>query len=226
MTFDWSQIAYIGSPLVVPFWAAMNIIGGLVIVMWLVAPLMCTSEGPSGYDYLLTYSLDYTNVMYSSFMPILSAAVFDNSGKPYDVSKILTENFLFDEAAYKEYSRVFLPITYVLSYALQFAALSALITHTTCWHGRDIWRQCKRSMQEIRAHKVAYHPLPTSEGGSLTRRSTLDHTQSGASEPGLDDLMGGEDVHNRLMRRYDDVPMLLYLLTGASMLGIGIFVVE
>jgi hypothetical protein len=41
MTFDWSQIAYIGSPLVVPFWAAMNIIGGLVIVMWIVAPIMC-----------------------------------------------------------------------------------------------------------------------------------------------------------------------------------------
>jgi hypothetical protein len=42
MTFDWSQIAYIGSPLVVPFWAAMNIIGGLVIVMWFIAPIMCT----------------------------------------------------------------------------------------------------------------------------------------------------------------------------------------
>jgi hypothetical protein len=43
MTFDWSQIAYIGSPLVVPFWAAVNIVGGLVIVMWIVAPLMCTN---------------------------------------------------------------------------------------------------------------------------------------------------------------------------------------
>jgi hypothetical protein len=43
MTFDWSQIAYIGSPLVVPFWAAMNIIGGLVVVMWFIAPIMCTS---------------------------------------------------------------------------------------------------------------------------------------------------------------------------------------
>ena len=41
MTFDWSQIAYIGSPLVVPFWAALNIIGGLVVVMWVMAPIMC-----------------------------------------------------------------------------------------------------------------------------------------------------------------------------------------
>lgn len=41
VTFDWAQIAYIGSPLVTPFWAAMNIVGGLVVVMWIVAPLMC-----------------------------------------------------------------------------------------------------------------------------------------------------------------------------------------
>ena len=41
MTFDWSQIAYIGSPLVVPFWAAVNVFGGLILVMWVVAPLLC-----------------------------------------------------------------------------------------------------------------------------------------------------------------------------------------
>jgi len=41
VTFDWAQIAYIGSPLVTPFWAAMNILGGLVGVMWIAAPIMC-----------------------------------------------------------------------------------------------------------------------------------------------------------------------------------------
>jgi hypothetical protein len=43
VTFDWAQIAYIGSPLVTPFWAAMNIVGGLVLVMWIAAPIMCMS---------------------------------------------------------------------------------------------------------------------------------------------------------------------------------------
>jgi hypothetical protein len=75
--------------------------------------------------------------MYSSYMPILSSAVWDNQGKVYDVGKILTKDFLFDEAAYNDYSRVYLPITYVLSYALQFAALTALLSHTGLWHGRD-----------------------------------------------------------------------------------------
>ena len=41
MTFDWSQIAYIGSPLVVPFWAALNVFGGLIFVMWILAPVLC-----------------------------------------------------------------------------------------------------------------------------------------------------------------------------------------
>ena len=59
----------------------------------------------------LTWKADYKNVLYSSFMPILSSAVFDNTGKPYEVSRILTKDFLFDEEAYKAYSKVFMPIT-------------------------------------------------------------------------------------------------------------------
>ncbi len=39
LTFDWAQVAYIGSPLLTPFWAAMNVVGGLVIVMWIIAPI-------------------------------------------------------------------------------------------------------------------------------------------------------------------------------------------
>jgi OPT family small oligopeptide transporter len=165
--------------------------------------------------------------MYSSFLPILSSAVFDNRGEPYDVSKILTKDFVFDHNAYENYSRVFLPITYVLSYALQFAALSALITHTACWHGQDIWRQWKRSMKEIRNEKPDYKPVASNMPGEpLTHRASTQTDRSMASEPGLDHLMSGEDVHNRLMRRYEDVPMMWYLLTGVSMLAIGIFVVE
>jgi OPT family small oligopeptide transporter len=211
MTFDWSQIAYIGSPLVVPFWAALNIIGGLVIVMWIIAPIMY-----------------YLNVLYSAYLPILSPAVFDNKGKPYDVSKILTPDFLFDEKAYKGYSRVFLPITYVLSYALQFAALSALVTHTACWHGRDIWQQWRRSLNEIRSEKVevTYKPVPSDDEASGASQDSPITPDPEDHEPGLDHLMSHEDVHNRLMRRYYDVPMVWYLITGVAMAAIGIFVVE
>ncbi|KAI1107756.1 OPT-domain-containing protein [Jackrogersella minutella] len=207
LTFDWAQIAYIGSPLLTPFWAAMNVIGGLVIVMWIIAPI--------GY---------YFNLFYSSYMPILSASVFDNTGKIYDVSKILTADFLFDREAYSNYSRVFLPITYVLSYGLQFAGLASLLTHTTCWHGKDIYVQWKRSLQEAEEEsRPIYQPLegesnggaPNGDNPSITRSSSM-----------FDDILSHEDVHNRLMRRYRDAPITWYLLTFVSMTAIGIFVVE
>ncbi|OBT69207.1 hypothetical protein VE03_01997 [Pseudogymnoascus sp. 23342-1-I1] len=205
VTFDWAQIAYIGSPLTTPFWAAMNVVGGLVVVMWIIAPICY-----------------YNNVFYSAYMPILSSVVFDNTGKMYDVARILTPDFLFDRDAYEAYSRVFMPITYILSYGLQFAALASLLTHTACWHGRDIVRQWRNSLEEVRGQaKIGYEVLPgaaTRARGRRGRRASL--------EPGVEDTLNQEDVHNRLMRRYNDAPMWWYLATFVSMTAIGIFVVE
>ncbi|KAH6855751.1 OPT oligopeptide transporter protein-domain-containing protein [Chaetomium sp. MPI-CAGE-AT-0009] len=209
LTFDWAQVAYIGSPLLTPFWAAMNVVGGLVVVMWIVAPIAY-----------------YSNWLYSSYMPILSAAVFDNTGNVYDVSKVLTEDFMFDREAYSKYSRVFLPITYVLSYGVQFAGLAALLTHTACWHGKDIWTQWKRSLEETSGEqKGTYHPV--SEPSERSARSPNGwEGRRNRSSMSIDNIMSREDVHNRLMRRYKDAPMLWYLMTFVSMTAIGIFVVE
>jgi OPT family small oligopeptide transporter len=162
-------------------------------------------------------------------MPILSSAVWDNRGKPYDVSKILTKDFLFDEAAYNDYSRVYLPITYVLSYALQFAALTALLSHTGLWHGRDIWRQLRSSWAEIRQEAASdYQPLVngTESNSGRTPSLALYRARSRTSEPEMEDLLTAQDVHNRLMQRYKDVPILWYVLTGVCMTAVGIFVVE
>lgn len=205
VTFDWAQITYIGSPLLVPFWAAMNVIGGLAIVMWIVAPIMY-----------------YTNVAYSSYMPILSTAVFDNKADMYNVTKILTPEFLFNKEAYKNYSRVFLPVTYMLSYGVQFAALAALLTHTACWHGQEIWSTWKKALREAREEgKGAYQTV--SDGSNERGRPA---SASGHSHPNDEGLLTKEDIHCRLMRRYDDVPASWYLITFLSMAAIGVFVVE
>ena len=162
-------------------------------------------------------------------MPILSSIVWDNRGKPYDVSKILTDKFLFDEEAYNNYSRVYLPITYVLSYALQFAGLTALLSHTALWYGKDIWKQWRRSWVEIRQEPAAdYQPLANGSETDVCRASPVVFPQrlSPNSEPDVEDLLSAEDVHNRLMRRYEDVPIAWYILTGVSMAAVGMFVVE
>jgi len=145
---------------------------------------------------------DYKNALYSAYMPILSSSIFDNTGEPYNVSRILTPDFLFDREAYRAYSKVYLPITY---YAVQFACLAALVTHTACWRGPDIWRQSKRSSVEGRSSgKAKYYdadpgmlqsstdgPASTYDGNNLSshRDFVPSHTRG--------------DVHNRLMRRYE-----------------------
>ena len=158
-------------------------------------------------------------------MPIVSTAVFDNSGRLYNVSRILTADFLFDEKAYQEYSPVYLPITYVLSYGVQFAALTSLVTHTVCWYGKDIWHQTRKAFEERRdvPGMETYQPLRAS--GDTTRQSS---EFPRASPHGLNQEipLGGEDVHCRLMRRYDDAPLMWYLLVFISMLAIAIFTVE
>lgn len=213
VTFDWAQIAYIGSPLLTPFWAAMNVVGGLVIVMWIVAPIAY-----------------YKNVFFSSYMPILSSSVFDNTGNIYNVNRILTPDFLFDREAYRNYSRVYLPITYVLSYGLQFAALASLLTHTTCWHGQDIWREWKRSLKEAgEDSKPTYKAIPGTSSGAVRGSSTSNRSSRlrlERSDSHMDNIISQEDVHNRLMRRYKDTPLSWYLLTLVSMTAVGIFVVE
>ena len=51
-----------------------------------------------------------------------------------------------------------------MSYGLQFAALTALVTHTICWHGKDIVRQWAHSRKELAARRqgvtdIAYQPI-------------------------------------------------------------------
>lgn len=56
-TFDWSQIAYIGSPLVVPTWAILNIAASLIL--WI---------------YIITPALYYSNTFFSAYLPIQSTS--------------------------------------------------------------------------------------------------------------------------------------------------------
>ena len=214
LTFDWAQVTYVGSPLLVPFWASMNVTGGLAIVMWLIAPIMY-----------------YANVRWTSYMPIISTSVFDNTGSIYNVSRILTSDFVFDREAYQSYSRVFLPVTYMLSYGVQFAGLAALLTHTACWHGQDIWRTWLKALAEAREQgNPNYEPLSASPARPS---SSAAHPPGGAQAGGAsrpttnsEGLLSREDVHSRLMKRYKDVPMTWYLATFASMAAIGMAIVE
>jgi hypothetical protein len=72
ITFDWSQIAYIGSPLATLRWAEANVIGSFFFFFWFLTPV-----------------LYYTNTWYSQYMSISSRTSYNNQKKVYDVTRIL-----------------------------------------------------------------------------------------------------------------------------------------
>ncbi|TFK79308.1 OPT oligopeptide transporter [Polyporus arcularius HHB13444] len=131
ITFDWSQIAYIGSPLASPWWASANVAGGFVFFFWFITPV-----------------LYYTNTWYAKYMPISSRTSFDNTGASYDVSRILTPEATLDLQKYETYSPLFLSTTFALSYGLSFASITATIMHTFLYFRKQIWVQARRSLSE------------------------------------------------------------------------------
>ena len=46
LTFDWSMISYIGSPLVVPWWAQVNCIVAFLFFFWFLAPILYCEISP------------------------------------------------------------------------------------------------------------------------------------------------------------------------------------
>lgn len=124
----------------------------------------------------------------------------------------MTPEFLFDERNYHEYSPVFLPMTYTLSYAIQFASMTALITHTFLYHGKTILRQSKESFRRSRDQ-------------GENRRLSKDQALS----PGLTSnapLLGHEPDPALEVDKYPQVPFFWYLGTGLVTVFIAMFVVE
>ncbi|CAG8895041.1 unnamed protein product [Penicillium egyptiacum] len=113
ITFDWSQVSYVGSPLLIPSWAVLNVFISLVFWIWIVA-VACY----------------YTNVWNTGYLPFQSSQVFDNTGKTYKVEKVVNaaSGYQLDVKKYLAYSPVYMPVTYALNmFGLSFATLSALL---------------------------------------------------------------------------------------------------
>ncbi|GAA5905611.1 uncharacterized protein JCM6883_005386 [Sporobolomyces salmoneus] len=132
LTFDWSQIAYIGSPLVVPWWAEVNVFCGFAVAFWIVAPIMY-----------------YSNVWNSAYLPMSTSQVFDRFGAPYNTSVVVDPiKFSLNETAYREYSPLYLPITYATVYGISFMLSTSVIVHTVLYHGKSLIRQFRQVQVE------------------------------------------------------------------------------
>ncbi|KAF8874423.1 OPT oligopeptide transporter protein-domain-containing protein [Infundibulicybe gibba] len=144
ITFDWNQIAFIGSPLATPWWAEANVMIGFFFFYWFLTPI-----------------LYYNNVWHSQYMPISSLNAYDHTGKPYDVTRIINKNTALDKAAFDKYSPLYLSTTFVMSYGLSFLSITATITHAMIHFRKPVQLQLTRSLREppdIHARLMSYYP--------------------------------------------------------------------
>ncbi|SMR63530.1 unnamed protein product [Zymoseptoria tritici ST99CH_3D1] len=132
-TLDWAQInSFYGSPLVAPWHAHGNLLVGIIFLLWIVTP-----------------ALHYTGAWYAEYLPISQNGITDNTGSKYNTSRILTPEHIVDPAAYEAYSPLFLSTSFALTYGVSFATITALVSHTYLYHGKDIWRRWKASKGEM-----------------------------------------------------------------------------
>jgi len=131
ITFDWTQINWTGSPLMTPWWAEVHIFAGFVLFFWIITP-----------------ALYYSNVWNLSYFPMAYSAPFDRFGNVYNVSRVLTENNHFNETAYSEYSPLYLPATYAVTYLLALTLFSCALVHTALYHGHSVWQGVRRKQVE------------------------------------------------------------------------------
>lgn len=143
LTFDWGMIAFIGSPLVTPWWSQMNTGVAFILMFWIIAPI-----------------LYFSNAWNSAYFPISAYITFDNTGSPYVARNIIT-NGVFDPVKYAAYSPVFITTTYALACGIAFAAFPAVFIHTFLWFRKDIVRRFRNTLKDerdVHSRLMQYYP--------------------------------------------------------------------
>ncbi|XP_019182413.1 PREDICTED: oligopeptide transporter 7-like isoform X1 [Ipomoea nil] len=129
---DWSSISsYIGSPLVSPWFATVNVAIGYVLILYVVTPVMY-----------------WNNVYKAKNFPIFSDGLFKSNGEEYNISGIIDQDFHIDMEAYEQEGHLYLSTIFTMTYAFSFACFVATIVHVALFHGPDLWQLSKSAFQE------------------------------------------------------------------------------
>ncbi|KFH72326.1 OPT family small oligopeptide transporter [Podila verticillata NRRL 6337] len=155
ISLDWNTIVgFLGSPLIIPWWAQVNIGLGFFLIAWVMVPIAY-----------------YTNLWDAQRFPILTPALFKVDGTDYNTTMILNDKALMDEEKYKEYGPLRISTFFALTYGIGFAGLSSMVTHTWLYHRHKLvaqWKQSRDHSEDIH-HKLmqAYPEVPDWWYGAL-----------------------------------------------------------
>jgi hypothetical protein len=147
LTFDWSQITWIGSPLTTPWWAEVNIGIGFILFYWIITPIMYYTN-VSG-QVLYGGQANGRQVWYSAYLPISVVQTADRFGNSYNIFNVLNpDSTSLNITAYAEYSPVYLSAAFSMTFMLAFALSTALLVHTALHHGPRIYRAVRNVRTE------------------------------------------------------------------------------
>ncbi|XBI76496.1 hypothetical protein VPH35_069725 [Triticum aestivum] len=128
---DWASISsYLGSPLVSPWFATVNVAAGFFIIMYVITPI--------GY---------WFNFYKARTFSIFSADLFTSTGQKYNISAIVDDHFHFDTEAYERNGPLYLSTLLAITYGVSFASLTATIVHVLLFHGSEILQLSRSTFQ-------------------------------------------------------------------------------
>ena len=116
-----------------------------MVIFWIVVP-----------------AIHYSNTWYSQYLPISSTGSFDRFQQTYNVSKLSTIKLYHSMKRNTKSTPFVLSTTFAISYGLSFASILATITHTICFHGRDLIASLKAKEKPDVHNRLmkAYKPVP------------------------------------------------------------------
>jgi len=83
-----------------------------------------------------------------AYFPMNQNYPYDHYGQVYNVSCVLDSSNRFNLTVYKEYSPLYLPTTYVMTYLFAFALSTCILIHTILYHGCSLWKRIKKIRME------------------------------------------------------------------------------
>ncbi|XP_034677706.1 oligopeptide transporter 1-like [Vitis riparia] len=151
---DWTTVAsFLGSPLATPAFAIINVLIGFFLIVYVMLPIAY-----------------WTNLYDAKKFPIISSHVFDSTGQPYNLTRILdSRTFQIDRAGYNGYGKIHLSVFFAFTYGISFAALTAAISHVALFNGKTImqmWRKTRSAVGDqfgdvhTRLMKKNYEAVP------------------------------------------------------------------
>jgi hypothetical protein len=164
LTFDWSQILVVGNPLNIPWWAQVNVGASFVVLFWFITPLLyytnvswlsrqiklAQTDRPLGYQ-----------VWDSAYLPLTTSGLYDRFGQNYNTTAVIGADHQLDLAAYREYSPVYISVTYAMTFTVAFALTTAAIVHTILHQGERIYntlRSRKTEADDIHMKLMRQYP--------------------------------------------------------------------